>query len=583
MASKYSLSAELPATRKSLRRGNTQTQYDHQLGVLREQASNNQPAEEKISVTPHDAWAQPTPPAPAAARGGLNTADAMVRRDLSLRRGVSRGKGKGAAAAGEETALKSEFDSSDVTYDERGYLVLKGADRYGLTSSAFSTDKTNDEGRKRTNRFAYLEGLRGVLGLQVLIWTFFRIFAPAIVADRDVDGVYPAAFVAAAPTWQTVLRKALSPLLFDGELQAAMFVILTGRASLQTYIERRVATGLAGPAFKRPFRFLIPMAVTLALVSLVIGVNGFRYASEMSSALQNQHATPPVQWGSALEYFNSLLFFFSSPLYFKTARATTFIPPSGTLWIIPVIFQQTYVLIILAFALPYTIMRYKNLGMILLILTTAWVGRWSWYTLTGLLLAEWSTVYLQLLPAKGIPLNRQGTRFVPTWVPGVAFALLGTMFKYLWIAAVPAKANNDIIAHVDGNTGRLNYGVDPSQVAFPRYDNWLLATGVLYLIEISPRAQKVLGNRVFVHIGRWAFSIALISGTLMLSLGSFVWHHLTASTAQGGLAWTSEAGILGVLFVILIPASCLLAEAYSRAVDDSALWLANWMFKWIRV
>ncbi|SPO29633.1 uncharacterized protein UTRI_05455 [Ustilago trichophora] len=565
MASRYTLSAELPATRKSLRRSihNPAPSADHSP-----LPASHLAGEEALSVPVNGAWTQST-----AAPG---QGEATVRRDLSLRRGTSRSTRKPGDAT---TALKSEFDSSDnPAYDERGYLTLKGVDRFGLTTAPFSQDKAHDEGRKRSNRLAYLEGLRGLLGLQVLVWTFFRIFAPAIATDRDVDGVYPAAFTTVAPEWQNIVRKVLSPLLFDGELQASFFVILSGRASLHTFIERRQAITLAGAAFKRPFRFILPMAITLALVSLVIGVNGFRYAPELSSALSNQLANPPEQWNSALEYFNSLLFFFSTPFYFKTAKATTFIPPSGTLWIIPVLFQQTYVLIILAFALPYTIFRYKNLGMILLILTTAWVGRWSWYTLTGLLLAEWSTVYLQLLPSKGIPINREGSRHIPTWLPGVVFTLLGAFFKYLWIAALPQDYNNEIVAHVDGTTGKLNYNTDPSQTAYPRYDNWLLATGLLYLVEISPLIQRILSTKVLVHTGRWAFSIALITGTFMLSLGSLIHHHLTVTAA-----WKNEAGILAVLFLALVPASCGLAEMYSRVIDDVGLWSSDWLFKWIRV
>ncbi|KAJ1025146.1 hypothetical protein NDA16_002652 [Ustilago loliicola] len=573
MASNYTLTAELPATRKSLRRSIRNQPASQPSQPLPSIQQAQTPADEKISVTPHSAWAQPVPIS--------SNADTTVRRDLSVRRGGSRHAPK------QDASLKSELDSSsDPTYDSRGYLVLPSTtnpsvpdERFGLTSQPFCLNKENDLGRPaRSSRLAYLEGLRGVLGLQVLIWTFFRIFAPAVVADRDVDGVYPAAFLSVAPQWQTILRKALSPLLFDRELQAALFVILSGRASLQTFIERRVATGLSGPAFKRPFRFLIPVVVTLCMVTLVIGVNGFRYAPEVSEALQNQLAMPAAQWGSALEFFNSVFFFFSTSVYYKTARATQFIPPAGTLWIIPVLFQQTYVLIILAFALPYTVLRYKNLGMILLILTTAWVGRWSWYTLTGLLLAEWSTIYLQLLPTKGIPINREGSRHIPTWVPGIAFLAIGTLLKYLWIAAFPEAAEREYIAHVDGHTGKLNYSLNPSEIAYPRYDNWFLATGILYLVEISPSAQKILGSRVVAYMGRWAFSIALISGTLMLSLGSLLRHHLVQN-----LGWSGEGGILGVLFVVLVPASLVLAEVYSRVVDDAGLWAANWLFKWIRI
>ncbi|CBQ69175.1 conserved hypothetical protein [Sporisorium reilianum SRZ2] len=566
MASRYSLTAELPATRKSLRRS-VRIPPETPIETAPPLPNTQQPLaqDEKLTITPHTAW--------AAAPSHPQTA--TVRRDLSLRRGAPT---RQPSQANETAALKSEFDAT-LTYDERGYLVLQPADVFGLTTSAFTPDASHDEGRTRAQRLSYLEGVRGVLGMQVLVWTFFRLFAPAVVADRDVDGVYPAAFLERAPAWQSILRKVLSPLLFDGELQAAFFVILSGRASLQTFIERRQAITLAGAAFKRPFRFILPMALTLALVSLVIAVNGFRYAPQLSSSLANQLAQPPAQWNSALEYFNSLLFFFSTPFYFKTARATTFIAPSGTLWIVPVLFQQTYVLIVLAFALPYTVLRYKNLGMLLLVLTTAWVGRFSWYTLTGLLLAEWSTVYLQLLPqGKRIPVNRAGTRSIPAVLPGALMLGAGVVLKYLWIAALPGAANREVVAHVDGNTGRLNYATDPAATAYPRYDNWLLATGALYLLELSPRAQRVFAAKPLVYVARWAFSIALISGTLMLSLGSLVWAHLTQR-----LGWTSEAAVLGVLFAVLVPASCVVAEVYSRCMDDVALWMADWLFRWVRV
>ncbi|PWZ00058.1 hypothetical protein BCV70DRAFT_189823 [Testicularia cyperi] len=546
MASRYSMSAEMPATRKSIHR--SIRRQGGQAGPLPElheqQQQQQQPLypSEKISVRPVNERADgPTAAAP------LNPAS------------------------------KFETDS-DPSHDERGYAILTGADRWGLTQKPFLAEDLNDEGRTRNTRLRYIEGLRGILGLQVLIWTFFRIFAPAIVVDRDIDGIYPATFTSTSPSWQNVLRKALSPLLFNGDLQAAFFVIISGRVSLQTFVERRNAISLSGPAFKRPFRFIPPVAITLALVTLVVAVNGFRYADEMATDLNNQLARAPVQWNSALEFFNSLAFYFFTPDAYKTARAVQFLPPSGIMWFIPILFQQTYVMIIIAFILPVTIFRYKTLGMVLLILTTAWVGRWSWYTLTGLMLAEYSTIYLQMLPKQGIPITRSGSRHIAAWIPGVVFTLLGIFFKYLWIAALPADANNEIVAHVDGSTGKLNYSTDPAEIAYPRYDNWLLATGVLYLIELSPVAKRVLAIKPLAYLGRLSFSIALISGTVMLSLGSFLYHFFVVN--QG---WNSDAGLLGVLFVILVPASLVIAELYARIIDDTTLFATKWLFKWIRV
>ncbi len=122
-----------------------------------------------------------------------------------------------------------------------------------------------------------------------------------------------------------------------------------------------------------------------------------------------------------------------------------------------VAFQQVYVVIVLAWCLPYTVFKYKLLGFAIMISTTLWVGVWSWYTFTGLMMAEFSTVYSQILPARGIPLNRERTRYLPAWIVPAAVMMLGWMFKYLWIAALPRLYDAEIVAHADLNTAGLNY------------------------------------------------------------------------------------------------------------------------------
>ncbi|PWN53719.1 hypothetical protein IE53DRAFT_383760 [Violaceomyces palustris] len=463
----------------------------------------------------------------------------------------------------------------DTERDERGYRVLKGKDRFDVTVGAFLSDKTNDEGRKRSTRIAYLEGIRGILGLQTLIWIFLRIFAPATVTDRDLDGKYPAVFTENQRSYE-IVRKVLSPLLFDGSLQMTMFIILSGRVILQTFVERREAIALAGPAFRRPFRMVIPSAIALALVSVVAVLDGFKHAPYLSETLKNQIAQPPKIWGSTLEYFNSMITFFFAPEQIKTSRAVAFIPPAGISWYLEVVFQQVYVLIIYAFTLPYTIFRYKNLGSIAMILITAWVGKWSWYTLTGLVIAEYSVVYKQILPAKGLPIDRKGKKHVPVWLFPTLFTLLGIFFKYLWISILPEKRDAELVAHVNGNTGKLNHNFNSTKYAYPRYDDWLLSMGILMLIEISGKARGFLSWKPFVHLGRLSFSIALISGTIMLSLGSLIFHHLSSN-----LGWSINT-IVGVEFLILIPLCLVSAEIFSRVVDDASLFIAKVLFNFAR-
>jgi peptidoglycan/LPS O-acetylase OafA/YrhL len=463
--------------------------------------------------------------------------------------------------------------------DQRGYRILQGMDRYGPTPEAFTKDESNDEGRTRDRRIKYIEGIRGIVGVQTLLWIFFRIFAPAIVVNRDLDGVYPATFVNDSPQWMNLIRKILSPCLFDGDLQMTMFLILTGRVVLLTFLERREPLSLAGPCFRRPFRLIFPIAITLGIVTALSITNGFKYANFMSEQLHNQAAQAPKKFNSALEFINSLFTFFMAPTTEKDARAVAFIPPSGISWYLEVAFQQVYVLTVYAWVLPFVTLKYKVTGVVAFVALTAWVGRWSWYTLTGLGIAEFAVVYKQMLmpsnPAArrlSVAGLRQNSKVV--WIAPIIFVFLGIFFKYLWADVLPQDALKEIKAHASQDNAGLNYDTNPVTKAYPRYDNWLLCTGLLLLVELSPLAQRVLSWKPLVYLGRLSFSIALLSGTIMLSLGSLVYYHLVSS-----MHMVNQAAILAILFAIFVPMSLVSAHIFSILVDDSSLFFSRFMFK----
>lgn len=461
--------------------------------------------------------------------------------------------------------------------DERGYTILKGDARFDVTPKALFDNDQADVGRKRKQRISYLEGIRGLVALQTLLWVFFRLFAPAIVTDRDTDGTFPAGFTKTCPQWMNVLRKVLSPLMFNGSFQGNMYIILMGRVAMQTFIERRDGLTLAGPGFRRPFRLILPLAVALALTSVVAALNGFKHATDMAVKLHNPAANPPKVWGSVVEYVNTVLAFVFAPYAYTTSVASTYIPPAGLMWFTSVVFQQTYVVTVYAWVLPFTIFRWKNIGLVSFLLLSAWMGRWSWYTLTGLAIAEYSTVYKQLLPAEGIPVSREKPKFLnPKLIPTI-FVIIGVMFKYLWIAALPQHYYNDYIGHIDLNTGSLNRHWDYNNMAYPRWDDWFLATGLLVLVELSPTLQRFFSAKVLTYFGRLSFSIALVAGTVMLSVGSLFYSHLTES-----LGWTSPAQITAALFFTMIPLSILACDLWSRVVDDASMAFARGVFHFMR-
>lgn len=461
--------------------------------------------------------------------------------------------------------------------DERGYTILKGDARFDVTPKPISDVDDADMGRKRKQRIRYLEGLRGLIAFQTLLYVFFRLFAPAIVTDRDTDGTFPAEFTKLCPAWMNILRKVLSPIMWNGSFQANMYIILMGRVGMQTFIERRDGLTLAGPGFRRPIRIILPLAIALALTSVVAVLNGFKYADAMADKLHNAAAHPPKVWESTVVYVNTVVSFVFAPYAYTTSVASTYMPPGGLMWFTSVVFQQTYVMTVYAWVLPFTIFRWKNYGLVTFILLSAWMGRWSWYTLTGLAISEYSVVYRQILPKEGIPLNSEKTKFLnPKLIPQI-FILLGVVLKYIFISVVPSMYYNDYIGHIDLNTGTLNREWDYNNRAYPRWDDWLLATGLLVLVELSPALQKFFSNRVLTYFGRLGFSIAMVSGTVMLSVGSLLYNHLTEN-----MGWTSPAQITAVLFFTMVPLSILACDVWSRVVDDACLAFARGFFHFMR-
>ncbi len=64
--------------------------------------------------------------------------------------------------------------------DERGYTILQGDARFDVTPKPFKDNDDDDVGRPRKHRISYLEGIRGLIAFQTLLWVFFRLFAPLL-------------------------------------------------------------------------------------------------------------------------------------------------------------------------------------------------------------------------------------------------------------------------------------------------------------------------------------------------------------------------------------------------------------------
>jgi hypothetical protein len=489
-------------------------------------------------------------------------------------------------------SMKQSDDGSDTSVeDTHGYKMLLGKERWNLTQEPFIQDDTLDNGRPRSKRINYIEGVRGVMAFQTLLWIFFRTFAPAIVTDTDLDGTFPAPFVTSSPGWMSIIRKVFAPILFDGSIQMTMFIILMGRTGLLTYIERRQAINLAGQCFRRPIRIIVPVALTVALISILTATNGFKYAPFLADNLKNEAAQPPLKFDNALEYFNSLLSLLFEPYAERDTRAVNFLPVGQIAWFIEVAYQQTYVLTVFAFTLPFTVFKYKVIGFSVMVLLSAWVARWSWYTVTGLCIAEFAVVYRSMLPDRSstattrrdqrrvslTPVTKNKTANLMQWLVPAGMLFAGLLLRYVWTSIAPQYANKELLAHGDVGTGGITKGFDAVTRAFPRYDTWLVCTGFLILLELSDKMQVVLASPLFTYLGRLAFSIVLLSGTIMISLGGALHSHLVQN-----LGWTNPSKIVFVEFLTMVPFCLIGADIWSRTVDDLGLKASHVIFEFAR-
>lgn len=230
---------------------------------------------------------------------------------------------------------------------------------------------------------------------------------------------------------------------------------------------------------------------------------------------------------------------------------------------------------------PYTILKFKIIEGILLVALSAWVASWSWYTITGLLICEFSILYCQLLTLDQtwsftLPKMDRIIR-VPYKAVPLFLILLGTLLKYLWIAILPSKQDNEYVFHADINTAKLLRNINPNTQAYPRYDDYFIAAGFFILLELSPLLRRIFSARPLVILGRLSFSIVLVSGTVMMSLGSLIYQYLVE---QANI--TNISTLTGIMFLIFIPLCIIFAFIWSILVDQTSIKLSHLFFKFLK-
>ena len=434
--------------------------------------------------------------------------------------------------------------------------------------------------------WGHLLGLRGFLVIQTFLWVFLQTFVPVAVKDSAN---------ASGPAYERILRQSLSTLLWNDSLIYSSFIFLSARTICLPYLESPSNTAVASAIFCRGLRLWFPVAISLAIVKILSSTIGTSHLDLYKRTTKNVTLEVPYEIPNTLAYFNSVFnLFWTNKKFFSQAGNTAF--PSQTLWVINVIYAQSYTVYLTMIITPYTRDAWRAKAYLCFILSAWWVQSWAWYSITGLLLTDAVINMGYREKAKhGIKIWRAIR--CPIWVASIVLMAAGLVMQFLWSDWRPQYKNRELLAHAERyDSGSLNTDIDPKEPE-ARDDDYLLIVGFHLLLECSPFVQKILRNPFFMYLGRRSLSklpsrtfnypitiiltphlpgYLLVQSIIIYTAGIKFYTYLTTQKALSVEATRS------VCLLICVAAVALGAEIFHHLVAKPSKLLSQILFDWVR-
>ncbi|KAF1929848.1 uncharacterized protein M421DRAFT_60019 [Didymella exigua CBS 183.55] len=410
---------------------------------------------------------------------------------------------------------------------------------FSTTSSLSSTQIASQD---------YLIGLRGIVVLQSFLFVFFQVFLPTAVPDsNNQDG----------PLYQMILRKSFSVVFVNESLIYSWIIFLSARTIALPFLSNTTREVCASSIFRRGVRLWLPTFVAFSIAVAAFTASDTKYITDFFTRTGNVSAETPMRMRNFLVYFNSLFdIFWINKQYSVQAANKAF--PSGTMWIVSVLFQQSYTVYMTMIIVPYTRLSWQLKALIFFILTAFWVQSWAWYSVTGLLVADAVlNMDLQVKSRTGLKIRKCS---IPMWPLYAAFVFTGIILQFLFISWKPSMRNNENHGHTGLYTeGLLNEEQDLDQ-PLARVDNYFFMLGAMLLIETYDMPRRLLRLSPLVALGRRSFSVFLVQPTIVYTVGIKLWLAMDNAGMKNALSTF-------VSFLACASTVAVTSEVFYRVID----------------
>lgn len=381
-----------------------------------------------------------------------------------------------------------------------------------------------------SEKFTYLDGVRGLAAFAVVISHYMQLFYPAALSGDATQSHFK---------WDYLLSNTPLNLFYNGQFSVCLFFVLSGyvlsvkmfKSKLEDNVIRKLMTS---SAMRRYIRLALPAAVSVMLVYFVFWIHGFYLKEIMEVTKTSLHSY-------YYDKLNTNIFFIIKSAIYNPFF--TFASPPDN----PVLWTMVYELLgsFLIFSFIALFGNVKKRWIVYLVLSLAFIQTYFIAFLWGMILAD-------LLKNKWLKSN----------------ILIGVCLAFgLYLGSVPYIHLENTIYEPFQYFVKVVNRLFSLKIEVKIFAHILGSFLIIFSVLRSNILKSIFAWGPFAYLGKISFSIYLIHFTFIMSFSAYVFTKLNPHFSY------NSSFVL--MFVISMVPLFVLSHFYMKYIDNGSLIIAK--------